>query len=711
MTSLRVPWRALAPILAAVHLAGCGGGERWNVLLVTFDTTRADHIGCYGNDRIETPNIDALARRGVLFRRAISAAPITAPSHSTILTGKYPLAHGVRDNGLFVLAESQTTLAEILRSHGYATAAAVGSFPLAAKFGLDQGFDLYDDRFTAPYEDFHGRRVVQRSGLYFDERKASLVNESIYGWLEDSHARPFFLWLHYFDPHQPLEPPAPYDQLYAADPYLGEIAYADETLGVLLDRLDRLGVRDRTLVVFTSDHGEGRGDHNELTHAILAYDSTLHVPLVLDIPGTARGIEVDRRVGTVDIVPTVLELLGLPLPDDLQGTSLVPLFAGDGAGAEIERSLYAETLAPRLAHGFGELRVLYRRQYKYIFGPRPELFDLDADPRERDDLVDRELETAARMKRALAAFIDRGAASDAAVAVAMDAETRRRLEALGYLHTAGDETTVEERLRDDGIPPQDRVGDINEISTAKNMLHLNRPLAAKVAALELVEQAPDNPFYLELLARAELVLGRFEEATQLIERVGGLVEGGAAESLQLAMVRQLVLRDRHQRALDLLEPMLQARPSAQGEWYLASLYELLGRAEDHAAALDRALELDPGLAAARVDRAALFAERGELESAGEEFRRALADGPYDPRAHYNYGAMLFAAGDAEAAAQRFARAIELDPAYRRAHVASIAAELRLGRRSSAEARLRTLTTRAPRSPEAAQARRLLTGAT
>ena len=711
MTTLRFSLRAFVPILAAGALAGCGGDEPWNVLLVTFDTTRADHIGCYGNDKIQTPNVDALARRGVLFQHAIAAAPITAPSHSTILTGKYPLAHGVRDNGLFVLGENQTTLAEMLRDHGYATAAAVGSFPLASKFGLDQGFDLYDDRFTAPYEDFHGRRVIQRPGLFFDERKAALVNESIYGWVEEHHQQPFFLWLHYFDPHHPLEPPAPYDELYAADPYLGEIAYADESLGVLLGRLERLGVRDRTLVVFTADHGEGRGDHNEETHAILAYDSTLRVPLILDIPGAARGSTVDRRVGTVDIVPTILDLLDLPAPGDLQGRSLLPLFeAGGETVPGPPPALYAETLASRLAHGLGELRVLYWRQYKYIFGPRPELYDLDADPRERDDLVDREADVAARMKDALAAFIERNATPDAASAVEMDAETRRRLESLGYLHTNAGEATVEERLRGDGIPPQDRVGDINEISTAKTMLHLNRPLAAKDAVLELLEHAPDNPYYLDLLARAELALGQFGEATRLIERIGELDEDGGHEGLQLFMVSQLARRGQPQRALELLEPAQEIRASARGQWYLGSLYELLGREREQAAALERALALDPQLAAARVDWAVLLVERGEVEKAAEEFRRALVDGPYDARAHYNYGTMLFAAGDPEEAARRFARAIDLDPAYLRAYVAMIAADLELGRRRDAETRLRNLAARAPRSPEVAQARQLMNGA-
>jgi arylsulfatase A-like enzyme/Tfp pilus assembly protein PilF len=695
--------------LASGIAAGCGAGERWNVVLVTFDTTRADHIGCYGNDKVATPNVDALARHGVMFRQAVTPVPITAPSHSSILTGKFPLAHGVRDNGLFVLGERQTTLAEVLRENGYATAAAVGSFPLSARFGLDQGFDLYDDRFTAPYEDFRGRRVVPHSGLYFDERKASLVNEAVFGWLAEQRG-PFFLWVHYFDPHLPADPPPPYDQLYVNDPYLGEIAYADESLGRLLAHLEELGRRDRTLVVFTADHGEGRGDHDELTHSTLAYEATLHVPLIFDLPGAARGRVVEPRVGTVDVLPTVLDVLGLAPPPGVQGRSLRPLLDGDGGSDEAwrRRPLYAETLSPRLLHGLGELRALYLGDDKYIFGPRPELYDLAADPREHDDLSGREPEVAAAMKQALEAFLAEHADADPDAVVEMDADTRRRLEALGYIHTSGGgEVTIVEELDGSGTPPQDRVGDINAVSTAKTMLYLNRPLAAKESALLLLGRDPDNPAYLNLLARAELLLGRTEPAIEVLQKLVRIDPGGAAsDGALLQVVRTLALAGDHRRALELLEPAEAARPSAGGRWYLASLYGLLGRGEDEAAALDEALDLDPRLAPARVDRAVLLARGGDYEAAAEDFERALADLPYDPRAHYNYGAMRLEAGDAEAAAARFARAVELDGGYLKALYALIATELRRGRRDAAEEALAALVAAAPRSPEAAQARRL-----
>jgi len=321
------PIRLFIPVLLGL-LAGCGESKRkpkrWNVLLVTFDTTRADHIGCYGNKDIETPNLDRLAAEGFLFERAYASAPITAPSHSTILTGLYPTGHAVRDNGIFVLDDANTTLAEMLSEAGYGTAAAVASFPLSSQFGLDQGFDLYDDHFTLPYEDFRGHRVVNKTRLFFDERPAELVNEPLFPWLDENHDEPFFVWAHYFDPHLPTEPPPPYDQLYLADLYLGEIAYADEALGQLVDRLEELGVADETIIVMTSDHGEGRGDHNEITHSTLAYNSTLHVPMIIRVPGMEGGERIETRVGTVDLVPTILDLLGREVPESLQGLSMKP---------------------------------------------------------------------------------------------------------------------------------------------------------------------------------------------------------------------------------------------------------------------------------------------------------------------------------------------------------------------------------------------------
>ncbi len=695
----------------ALSAGGCGEAPRLNLLLVTFDTTRADHIGCYGNESIRTPAIDALAAEGVRFAHAVSAVPITTPSHSTIMTGKYPIAHGVRDNGMFVLSEDQLTLAEVLRQAGWATAAAVGSYPLTAKFGLDQGFDFYDDHVTGNFENAQGTEVVARNRLFFDERRAARVNEAVLPWLTEHAAEPFFLWVHYFDPHQPHEPPRPYDQLYGTDLYDGEIAYSDEALGNLLRKLRELGVWDRTLVVFSADHGEGLNEHRELTHSIQVYDTTQHVPLIVrlpDIPPARRGAVVDTRVGTVDIVPTVLELLGQAIPEGVQGRSLAAdVRSGSVPAAPVP--LYAETLSPRLAYNWGELRAFYDGDFKYIFGPRPELYDLASDPRELDDLVEARPETAEAMQRRLARFLEDNAAPDLATAVEMDQETRRRLMALGYIHASdGTAETIEEVLRPGGISPQDRVVDVSDFSNAKQLLFQRQPLAARELALGLVEKAPENPIYLELVAGADLQLGHLDRALANLEKIRQLESGGMAAANLLHRLGSLYLQRRqYSRALAATRESQTLEPSAGGRYLEANVLKALGRKEEEVAALSAALELDAAYVPARVDLAVHQARQGDEAAAAASFRRALADEPYYPKAHYNYGTFLLGGEDPEQAVAHFRRATELDPSYLQAHYALVAVHLGLGRTEEARQYFSKLDGLAPGSPEAEQARKIL----
>lgn len=700
-------------LLALALLAGgCREGQRLNVLLVTFDTTRADHIGCYGNTGIRTPNIDALAAEGVRFAQAVSAVPITTPSHSTIMTGKYPIAHGVRDNGLFVLTPGQVTLAEVLQEAGWATGAAIGSYPLTAKFGIDQGFDFYDDHVTANFENVLGTDVIPRSRLFFDERPAGRVNEAIFPWLEEHTDGPFFAWVHYFDAHQPFEPPAPYDELYAADLYDGEIAYADESFGNLLGKLKDLGVYDRTIVVFAADHGEGRGEHRELTHSMLTYDATLHVPLIIRVPGGRQGGVVETRVGTVDIVPTVLELLGRSIPEGVQGRSLAAVLRS-GSTQEPEPTLhYAETLSPRLSHHWGELRALYEGDFKYIFGPRPELYDLAADPREIHDLVASRPEVTERMKRRLARFLVEEAATDVDAAVEMDADSRRRLMALGYLHSSGDDpSAIQEVLRPDGEPPQERVADVSDFSQAKQLLFQQRPLAAKEVATDLLERDPDNPTYLELVAGADLQLGHLDRALETLQRIRQLHSPGmAAPSLLDRLGAIYISRGEYAKALAAIRESQALEPTASGRFLEANALKVLGRRGEQRAALEASLELDPGYVPARVDLAVLQAQQGEREAAAANFRQALVDEPYFPRAHYNYGTFLVGGEHPEAAVEHFRRAVELDPGYLQARYALVAVYLGLGQAEDAQQCYSDLVARAPASPEARQARQLLEGA-
>ncbi|MEM6795572.1 MAG: sulfatase, partial [Acidobacteriota bacterium] len=421
-TGLLGPALALTAALCLTPLAGCGAGAGgtaagdWNLLFVTFDTTRADALSCYGHEDAKTPTLDALAAEGFLFEQAFATVPITLPSHSSLFTGTYPMAHGVRENGSFRLAESRTTLAEVLGGAGFATGAAVGSFPLTRGFGIEQGFGFFDDNITAARRNIEGKVTSDIDSLYFDERPSQHVNDAILPFLEKQAGGRFFAWLHYWDPHQPLIPAPPFDQLFAHDLYQGEIAQADQSLGQILAELERLGVLEKTLIVMAGDHGEGHGEHGEDSHSLLAYNSTLHVPLIVKIPGREGGVRIADRVSTIDVMPTLLELLGLEAPPTMQGESLLPLIES-GRREGRERPIYAETLSPRLSHGWGEQRAVFYGDQKYIHGPRSELYNLRLDPRELDDLAPQKPEDASEMKRLLEGLLKRYSVADAADSV------------------------------------------------------------------------------------------------------------------------------------------------------------------------------------------------------------------------------------------------------------------------------------------------------
>lgn len=699
-------------MIAAAALAGtaCGSSPRWNLLLVTFDTTRADHIGAWGNDTIATPHLDRLAVDGVRFARAFSTIPLTTPSHATILTGKYPFGHGIRDNGTFVLPQDQLTLAEILSAEGYDTAAAVGAFPLVARFGLGQGFDLFDDRVAVRWQDLHGERVVPTPSLFFDERRAGLVNEAILPWLRERDERPFFAWIHYYDPHQPLEPPPPFDQLYADDPYDGEIAYADESIGVVLRHLEELGLDDRTIVVFAADHGEGLGEHQEATHSHLLYNATLHVPLIVRAPGGRSGAVVEESVGTVDILPTVLDLLGVDAPDGLHGRSLAHHVAPRRFAEQPPTELYAESLAPRFSHGWGELRAIIEGPHKLIYGPRPELYDIEADPRELEDLAGREPEIADRLEARLAWMLRELGASSVDAAVEIDEEARRKLAALGYIGGAGSSEVLEEKLRADGIPPQDRAADVSRWSLTRQLLFQNQPLAARDAILPLVQRDPGDPVYLDLLALAEIELGRHDEAAAHFETMLAHNDPALLQPrVPLALAGNAFARGDLAGAKAYAAAAEQIRATGEGAYLRALIAQRNGDAVAHQAALEQTLALDPGYAPARVSLAVVHAGQGRRAEAEALLRQAIADQPYFPRAWYNLGVVHYERQMYEGALPFFRRAVRLDPGYVLAHFALVDSLVRAGHAEEARAAYRELAAVAPGSEEEQTARGLLEG--
>lgn len=446
--TLRI-WLLGATLLSfAGGATGCSRPAADNLLFISFDTTRADHLSAYGYPQVTSATVDSLAKRGTLFTAAYSHVPSTLPSHSTMFTGLLPPQHGVRCNGKYRLPESRTTLAEILAGAGFDTAAVVGAFPIAKRFGLAQGFGTYDDDFASSAVTAKRRKGrMDDPGFWIGhdfvdfERGADEVTDRAIAWLDGRKPR-WFLFAHYFDPHWPYEPAAGWDSTRGS-PYDAEIAYADANLGRLLATVATLA--GRTLVVFTADHGDGLGEHGEgmgddpdaLRYRLL-YDSAVRVPLVIALEGrVVPNQRVNDVVGHVDLLPTVLDLLGVPSPKGLTGRSLTPLLEGRSLP---ERPLYSETLVPTLERPLGiDVRAWIEARYKLIrtetpAGARVELYDLIADPSELDDLSRSHKGLAAEMGARLAAERNRleGSAS-VSESILVDPGAEARLKSLGYL--------------------------------------------------------------------------------------------------------------------------------------------------------------------------------------------------------------------------------------------------------------------------------------
>ncbi len=626
-TTAAAPSATEAPTVGRALAHGAAAGR--DLILVTLDTTRADRLGCYGftdaTGASPTPVLDALARQGVRFADAVSPVPMTAPAHTSLLTGLDPPHHGVRANGQDRLDPATTTLAELLAGAGYDTAAFVSSFVLDPRFGLDQGFAVYDA--TLP---------VTRQGAVGsqNERSAEAVTDAALAWLaarstkaggQASANAPFFLWVHYFDAHDPYTPPEPFASRYADDLYEGEIAAVDRQVGRLLDAVKTAGAgreMDRSVVVVAGDHGESLGEHGERFHSRTLYEGAVHVPLLVAAPGLpgllAPGVDAGEVVGLVDVVPTVLDLLGLDTPAGLDGRSLLRSLADPGAASDPDRALYLETLNTYLDTGWAPLYALRRHDGKYIEAPRPEYYDLVRDPHEQHDLLAGDSRgTPPPAARRLAGDLrGRLAEQPGIVEVAnglgsgaADPEVRRRLESLGYLSGGGSRPASATDLPD----PKDMLPLHEQLLAARAAMAAGDPARAVRLARTLIHAAPRNRAALQLLGEAYATMGDLDRAEQALRRHLEVGPSVAAEVLLAQVVMQKGRLDEAEALLDAaaaLDPDHGAVPLARGDLFLVE-----GRPADARASYERAGRIDPtrfgGLAAARIERLErLLAEHG-----------------------------------------------------------------------------------------------------
>ena len=656
------------------------------VVLITIDTLRADRLPEYGYTKAKTPNISALARDGVVFNEAYVQAPITLPSHASILTGTYPMFHRVQDV-VGRLRDGVPTLATVLKKADYATGAFVGATVLSSRWMLNRGFDRYDDHFDAQ----EGLRQVDFDRI---ERKADDVMDPAIAWLGTVEKRPFFLWVHLYDPHDPYAPPAPFASEFRDRPYDGEVAYVDFVLGKLFQTLKQRGLYESSLIVFTADHGESLGEHQEAHHGYFIYEASLRVPLIFKLPaGQFRGTRVANIVRSVDIAPTVLQHLQITPPPTIQGESLLAMTAGKRAGASL--SAYAESYYPKIHFNWSPLFSLRSGQYKYIDAPQAELYDVPADPGEANNLIKTHQAVANKLKAELQGLQKRYAsdvveASETA-ARQLDPETMARLKSLGYVSFSSATPTRPGAALPD---PKSKIQVYNQLNrgiflsrrgmsdkaietfTQVAEAEPNMPIAHFLLGMEYFEKAwylkaieefkatiehnPDSNVAMFNLARAYLESGQADKAEagfrHLLEREPG--HFAARHYLSLSFAR----RSRFQEAAEEEIKALQLRPDyVEGHNNLGSFYLNLGQIDKAIESYRKALSLRPALLVAGINLSLAYLKKGAYDEAIQSARDVITRDARRSLAHFYLGQAYLGKGLKDEARQAFQKAKELDP--------------------------------------------------
>lgn len=641
-----------------------------NVLLITIDTLRADYLGSYGRKGISTPQIDSLAARGVRFARAFAQVPLTTPSHASILTGAYPPAHKIRDVGGFVLDTKVTTLAEVLGKAGYETAAFVAAAVLDRHYRLDRGFQVYNDEMgeDQPEEKLPG--VVA-------EVRGDVVTKRALDWLRKREgngagSKPFLLWVHYYDPHFPYDPPEPYRQQFAKDPYAGEVAYTDSQVGRLLELLAQSGLQEKTLVVLLSDHGESLGEHGEETHGVFLYDSTMHVPLMVAGPAIRKGGIVEQQVQSVDVVPTILDYLGLAPSPSASGASLKPALA---EGKRV-RSPYAymETLYPKTHMGWSELRALRTDDWKLVLAPRPELYRPLVDPTEKDNVLNRYPVEADRLQKKIWEIA--GPPSSWKIETQpVDPETWQKLKSLGYV-SAG--TRRELHADTSGPDPKDRVEVLRALDRATELMNHDQFAAAIPVLQKSIQNDTTNPLLYQHLGMCFQELKQFKKALDVYQTA---LKNKAETDRTYAEIGEIYIRFGDlPEAIKAFEASSKINPSNTDNLNnLANAYLQLGRLKDAERAAQAVLAQHSKNAAAHNFMGLISLGKGQRAEARLYFEKAILGNPKLAEPYMNLGLLAQQSGDVQTALRYYKAFLEraTGPQYRdvRPRVKAAIAEL------------------------------------
>lgn len=648
---------ALLVWLLCTALPAAAPSEKPPVILITIDTLRADRLEAYGYESARTPTISALADDGVTFERAVAQVPMTLPSHASILSATYPMFHGLRDV-VGRLRADVPLLSEWFKKRGYATGAFVGASVLSATWGLNRGFDRYDDEFSTP----EGGRV----DLDRVERPAKEVVSRAIEWIEDHRDGPFFLWLHLFDPHDPYEPPEPLASQFRDNPYDGEVAYVDAELARLAKVLREHELYDSSLIAFTADHGESLGEHRELHHAFFIYEASLRIPLIFKFPqgrvgrNPVTGVRVANQVRSVDIGPTIVQALGAEIPAWMQGEGLLAYVLGRRGDTYLPA--YAETHYPRVHFGWSPLFSLSTERYKFIEAPIPELYDLREDPGELNNLADRNQALANRMREELKSLTGRFASGSSETSDReVDTETLKQLQSLGYVGFSGGSAAD---------------GDWSGLADPKQ----------KIDTYNRLNQA------ISLSRR-----GRRNQAVRLLEEVAGTEP--EMPIVHFLLGSEYLEMQWYLKAVEEFRSTLQFNPeSSPARFNLAQAYSRAGLTEQAMETARELIRLEPEHFGARHLLATLLAKSGRLEEAVTEERKVVELSPKYADGYNNLGAYLFSLGRIEEAAEVYREALGQAPDHLQVRVNLSLAYLRLNQYEQALEAARSAVQLEPRAP-------------
>ncbi|HUX07780.1 MAG TPA: sulfatase-like hydrolase/transferase [Acidobacteriota bacterium] len=642
-----------AAFILILTAGGCGQGDdsspsaalvekpdKINILLMTIDTLRTDHLGCYGNEIVETPEIDRIAAEGARFDFCVAHNTVTLPSHVNILTGEDPRTHGVHDNTGFRLRSETVTIAELLKDAGYNTGAFVAAFVLDSRYGIDQGFDLYDD--------YYG---INRPGNpLISERPANEVIDPAMQWIKGQGDEPWFAWIHVYDPHAPHQVAEPFNRNFKDDLYAGEVSFVDFNFKKVFDYLRNSGKIDNTLIIITADHGEGLGDHGEDTHGIFAYNPTLWVPLIIRAPWSIpAGTEVERRVRHIDLLQTILDAAGLEVPEGKEGESLLAVAKTRAPGDAPDS--YFEALSASFNRGWAPLRGVLHDNWKYIDLPLPELYDMGGDFQEATNLIDSRAGTAASLRRILAQ-IREGESNPIETRITESEETRLRLRNLGYLTGAN---VIDKKTHGPEDDPKNLIGLSNRLDKGVSLATASKWDEAEELLSALIEEQPDMSIAYKHLAWVYTDSGRPQKAVELLDSAAKRGIGGNEILTGLAMALQEAGEAR--RSVEILEVIRQDNPEdIEILHYLAMGYGNLQEVAKSEELFTKVLEQDPSFLEARGNLGWLLLEHGREQEAMEQFNIALRQFPYHANSLHGKGLIY----------ERFNRLDDAIAAYREA---------------------------------------------